>query len=109
MRAADRQQLRRVPHAPVTELVREDGLDFLCLALVDEGVVDDDLLLPGQAGEVGVAVGAALAAVDDVEGGEGEVEAGGEGFDARFEVAGGEGGEGVEEGDYEEGVEGYGA
>ena len=106
--AADSQQLGRVAFAPVAELVREDGFDFFDLGLLDQRVVDYYRLFPGQAGEVGVAVRAAFAAVDDEEFGEGKLEAGGERFDLVFEVAGREGREFVEEWDDEDGVDGYG-
>ena len=59
-------QARRVAEAPVAELVRQDSDDLLGLALLDQGIINDDMLLPGQAEEVGIAVRAALAAVNDV-------------------------------------------
>ena len=72
---------------PVAELVREDGLDFVGLALLHEGVEDDDVFAPGETEEVGVAVRAALAAIDFVEMHEGEVEPRGQLLRTRAEVA----------------------
>ena len=74
-------------HFPVAEFVREDGFDFFDFGFLDESVVDDNFLLPGQAGEVGVAVRAALAAVDDVELVQRELELLGERLDALLEIA----------------------
>lgn len=73
--------------APVAELVCENGHDLLGLTLLDEGVVDDDVLLPRQTEEVGVAVGASLASIDNVELLEWEVEARCQAFDAGLECA----------------------
>lgn len=52
---------------PVAEFVAQNSDDLLRLALLDQGIVDDNVLLPGETVEVGVAVGAALATVDDVQ------------------------------------------
>lgn len=60
--------------APVTELVGENSDNLLGLALLDEGVVDDNVLLPWETEKVGVAVSAALASINDVEFLEREVE-----------------------------------
>lgn len=68
--------------APVAELVCENCHDLLGLALLDEGVVDDDVLLPWQTKEVGVAVCASLASINNVELLEGEVEALSQALDA---------------------------
>jgi len=82
----------------VTELVGEDGLDLGGGRLLEKSVVEDNLLGPRQAVEVGVRVGRALAAVNDVEVLEGELELGGEGLDAGAHLALGDGRELVEEG-----------
>lgn len=45
----------------------QDGDNLIGLTLLNQSVVDDDVLLPGQAKEVGIAVGAALATVNDIQ------------------------------------------
>ena len=60
-------QLGGVAQAPVAQLVTQDGDHLLGLALLDQGIIEDDVLLPGESVKVGVAVGAALATVDDVQ------------------------------------------
>ena len=87
--------------------MRQHRNNFRLFRLFNQGVEEDDLFRPGKAGEVGVGVGGALGAVDYLEFGEGEGEAGGEAFDGGFERAGGERGEFVEDGDDEDRVEGY--
>jgi hypothetical protein len=52
----------------------QDGDDLLGLALLKQGVVDDNVLLPGQTVEVSIAVGTTLAAIDDVQFRERELE-----------------------------------
>lgn len=93
----DEEEAGGVGKVPVAELVGEDGLDLGGGALVEEGVVEDDLLGPGQAVEVGVRVRRALAAVDDVQVLEREAELSCEGLDARAHLAVGQLGELVEE------------
>lgn len=83
--------------APVAKLVGENSNDLLGLALLDQSVVDDNVLLPGKTKEVGIAVGAALASINDVELVEGEVEFLGETLDLRLELALLQGGQLVEE------------
>ena len=63
---------------PVSELVGQDGGNLTSLALLNEGIEDDDVLSPGKTIEVRVAVGAALRSVDDIEVLEGEFESGGQ-------------------------------
>lgn len=83
----DAKQLRGVPLLPVAQLVRQHGDDLLGLALLNQRVVDDNVLLPRQAEEVRVAVGAALAPVDDVQLVQRELEALRQGLDAVLELA----------------------
>lgn len=59
---------------PVAKLVGKNRDNLLSLALLNEGVINDDVLLPRQTKEIGVAVGAALASVDDIQLVEGELE-----------------------------------
>lgn len=80
-------ELGGVAELPVSEFVGENGEDFVRLALLKKSIVDDNVLLPRKTVEKGVRVGAALAAVDDVELGEGELEAIGEGVDLGLELA----------------------
>ena len=91
---------------PVTQFVRKNCNNLLGLALLDQGIVDDNVLLPGHAKEVGVAVGAALAAINDVQLGERELELLGQVLDAALELALLKGRELVEQGQNEDGVDG---
>lgn len=95
-------------HAPVTKLVRKDSLNFSLRALLDKCVEQDNLFLPGQAGEIGVRVGGALGAVDDLELAERELQTGGQSFDAVLQRAGLERRELVEDRDDDDGVDGDG-
>lgn len=45
----------------------QDGDNLIGLALFNQSVVDDDVLFPRQTKEVGIAVGAALATVDNIQ------------------------------------------
>jgi hypothetical protein len=83
---------------PVTELVTENSGDLVGLIALDEGVIKDDVLLPGETEKISVGVGAALAAVDNVEITQGELEAGGEVVDLCLELSLGQRGQLVEEG-----------
>ncbi len=83
----DAKEPRRVAEAPVAQLVREHGDDLLGLALLDEGIIDDNVLLPRESEEVGIAVGAALASVDDVQLAERELQLLRQVLDARLERA----------------------
>lgn len=62
---------------PVAQLVSEDGNDLADSALLNQGIIDDNLLAPGQSVEVRVAVGTALGTIDNVEVLQREVEPGG--------------------------------
>ena len=52
---------------PVTKLVSKNCDDFLWLGLLNQGIIDDNVLLPWKTKEVSIAVGAALASVDNVK------------------------------------------
>ena len=71
----------------MAELVRENRDNLLGFAFLNEGVVDDDVLLPWEAKEVGVAVGTSLASINNVELLEREVETRSQSLDAGFECA----------------------
>lgn len=83
---------------PVTELVGENRDNLVNLALLDQGIVNDNVLAPGETVEVGIAVAAALGTVDDIEVLEGEVELGGKSFNLSLELPVLEGRELVEQG-----------
>lgn len=82
----------------MAELVGEDSLNLCRRRLLNERVVEDNLLGPGETVEVSVRVRRALAAIDDVEVLEGELELGGERLDTGADLASGNGGELVEQG-----------
>lgn len=63
----DAENLGRVAQLPVAELMSKDGDYLVILALLDQRIIDDDVLLPRKTEEVGIAMSAALAAIDDVE------------------------------------------
>ena len=85
MELGDAQQLGRVTHLPVTKFVRENSLDFLVGGLFDQSIVNDNLLLPRETGEVSIAVSAALAAVDDLQLRQRKLETLSQSFDGFFE------------------------
>jgi hypothetical protein len=102
----DTEEAGGVTEFPVTELVRQDSEDLIWVALLEQGIVDDNVLLPWETVEVGVGVGAALAPVDDVELLEGELELGSELLHLGLELALLEGRELVEQRQDEDGVRG---
>lgn len=52
---------------PVAKLVAQHSNNLLRLGLLNQGIVDNNVLLPWQAVEVGIAVGTTLAAVNDMQ------------------------------------------
>lgn len=56
----DEEHLGGVHEVPMAKFMRQYGFNFLWLALLNEGIEDDDVLAPGETKEVGVAVGASL-------------------------------------------------
>lgn len=91
---------------PVTQLVRKNSNNLLGLALLNQGIVDNNVLLPGHAEEVSVAVGATLATVNDVQLRERELELLGQILDAALELTLLKGRELVEQRQNEDGVDG---
>ena len=89
----------------MAELVGEDRHYFLCLAFLDQGVVDDDLFLPWQAVEVGVAVGTPFATINNVQSAQWEVEPLCKCFDPGLEVPSFQRGQLVEQGQDEDRVD----
>lgn len=71
---------------PVTQLVRKNSNDLLRLALLNQGIVDHNVLLPGKTKEIGVGVGASLASINDVELVQRELEARGKRFNLGLEL-----------------------
>lgn len=61
------EELRGVAQTPVAQLVAQHSDNLLWLALLDQSIVEDDVLLPRQTIEVGIAVSTALAAVNDMQ------------------------------------------
>lgn len=90
---------------PVTELVAQDGDHLLWLALLQEGIINDNVLLPGQTIEVSIAVGTALAAIDDVQLREWELEFLGEVLDTSLDLTRLQRGQLVEQGQNHNGVD----
>jgi len=52
---------------PVAKFMSKDGFYFLSLALLDQGIEDDDMFAPWEAKEVGIAVRAALGTINLVQ------------------------------------------
>jgi hypothetical protein len=75
-----------VTKLPVTQLVRKNGNDLLGLALLNQSIVDNNVLLPGETKEIGVGVGTSLASINDVELVQGELEACGKRFNLGLEL-----------------------
>lgn len=73
---------------PVAEFVSQNRSDLLGVTLFDQGIVDDNVLLPRHAKEVGVAVRAALAAINHKQFSQGKLEARGEVLNRSLEIAG---------------------
>jgi len=92
--------------APVSEFVGKNGNNLLGLALLNQSVIDDDMLLPGQSKEIGVAMRAALAAVDDVQLMQREVQLLGETLDISLKLAFLQGRQLVEQGQNSNGIDG---
>ena len=63
----DREKAGSVTKRPVTELMSKNCDDFLRLGLFNQGIVDNNVLLPRKTEEVSIAVGAALASVNNVK------------------------------------------
>ena len=106
MELRDTEELGGVAQAPVTKFVAQNCDNLLGLALLKQGIVDDNVLLPWQTVEVGVAVGAALATVDNVEFRERELQLLGQVLDAGLDVTRFQGRKLVEEGQNNDRVDG---
>ena len=94
-----------MPHFPVAQLMRQHGYHLLLLALLDQRVEQDNLLLPRQTREVGIAVRAPFAPVDDLQLAERELEVLRERIDGGLEVARLQGSEFIEKRDDHDGID----
>lgn len=75
-----------VSQLPVSKLVGENSNDLLSLALLNQSIEQDDMFLPGHSKEISIAVGASLAAIDDVELVQGELELSSQGLDTGLQL-----------------------
>jgi len=82
----DTEQAGRVTKLPVAQFVSKNSNNLIRLALLDESIVDNNVLLPGEAKEIGVGVGASLASINDIELVERELEASGKSFNLGLEL-----------------------
>lgn len=90
----------------MAELVGQNSDNLLRLALLDQGIIDDDVLLPRQTEEVGIAVSAALATIDDVQLVQRKLQPLGQVLNALLQLAGLQGRELVEERKDGDGIDG---
>lgn len=72
----------------MAKLMAKHSNNLLGLCLLDQSIVDDNVLLPWQTVEVGIAVGTALAPVNDMQLGEREFESLGQVLDTSLEFTG---------------------
>jgi hypothetical protein len=71
----------------VSQFVSQNRNNLIDTAFLDQGIVNDNVLAPGQSIEIGVTVRTPLRAVDDVEVLQREVELGGQRFDFGLQLA----------------------
>lgn len=71
---------------PVTKLMGQDSNHFFRLALLNQGIIDNNVLLPRQAVEVGIAVSTALAAIDNIQLVEREIQLLSKSLDASLQI-----------------------
>ena len=83
----DGEELGSMRQTPVTQLMTEDCNNFLRFALLDEGIVNDNMLLPWQTKEICVAVCTSLASINDIETLEREFQTLRQCFDSRFQLS----------------------
>lgn len=84
----DTEQPGSVAQAPVSQLVCQDSSYLLSFTLFNQGIVDDNVLLPGQTEKVGVAVRASLATINDIQLRKRELELGSQRLHRRLQFAG---------------------
>ena len=71
----------------MTKLVSQNSHDFLSLALLNQSIIYDNMLLPWQTKKVGVAVSTSLATINNIEFVQGEFELSGQSFNTSLERA----------------------
>lgn len=102
----DTKESSSVSQAPVSEFMGQNGSDLLSLALLDQRIVNNNVLLPRQTEEVGIAVRTALASIDNIQLGERELELLGQCLNGCLKFSGFQWGELVEQGRDEDGPDG---
>jgi hypothetical protein len=65
----------------------KNGNDFLCLALLNQSIINDNVLLPRHAEEVGVRMSTSLASIDDIKLMKGELQSLSKTFNTSLQVA----------------------
>lgn len=91
---------------PVAKFMRKDSDNLIRFALLNQGIIDDNVLLPRKTEEISIGVSASLASVDDIELVQGELETGGQSLDLGLELTLLEGREFVEKRQNGDGVNG---
>lgn len=84
--------------APVAQFMAQNGNNLFSLALLKQGIVDNNMLLPWQSEEIGVAMGASFTSINNVQLGERELKLLGQVLDGGLQDAGFKRGELVEQG-----------
>jgi len=56
-----------MPETPVTKLMCQYRNNFLCLALLNQGVINHNMLLPWHAKEISIAVSTSLATINNIK------------------------------------------
>lgn len=87
-----------MPKTPVAKFVCEHGYNFLRLALLNQGVVDDNMLFPWHAKEVRITVSTSLTTINDIQFMKWELQSLGKALNTGLQVAWLEGRELVEQG-----------
>lgn len=70
----------------MTEFVTKNSNNLIWLTLLNQSVVDDNVLFPGQTKEVRVAVGTPPATVDDIQFLKGEIQLAGQALNTSLEL-----------------------
>lgn len=63
-----------VSKTPMTKLVSQNSNNLLGFALLNQGIIDDNMLLPWHTKEIGITMSASLASINDVKLGERELQ-----------------------------------
>lgn len=70
----DTEELGGVAETPVSKFMTQHSDNLLRFTLLKQSIIDDDMLLPRETVEIGVGVGTALAAVDNMQLGKRELQ-----------------------------------